>query len=94
MGRKTESNPQMALQIRTEFIPHRHIVFTIDKIEYANLHSYLNVCYLFTNYNTNFSNDGHENKGLSNDGLASDNPLWIMENVQSLLNCTETQQWQ
>ena len=35
MGRKTESNPQMALQIRTEFIPHRHIVFTIDKIDYA-----------------------------------------------------------
>ena len=39
MGRKTESNPQMALQIRTEFIPHRHIVFTIDKIDYAKVHS-------------------------------------------------------
>ena len=39
MGRKTESNPQMALQIRTEFIPHRHIVFTIDKIDCRRGHA-------------------------------------------------------
>ena len=47
MGRKTESNPQMALQIRTEFIPHRHIVFTIDKIDYAKVHSQPRILYLF-----------------------------------------------